>query len=335
MIKRIIQRIIVGVGVALILSFIYSKVNASTITDMLDLTQKSWGGSSSVTSTTFTLYSNNDQNNAFSWSTDRNNLQDFTGYTHFIFTYTMSFNEVTQYVYDNSLGRGIQIGNSLINYEFYYLYHGTYYNCDTHDTYVICRAPKNYVNGNIRLFFGISHYNYGYCLNNQCTTDRIKGYVQISPNYYFGNLNSEKLQQQIIESNNNNTQVQQNIYDSINDDTPVLDQDVSSNANDWSSKNANNGVINQLVQMPITLLNGVVSGLSGTCTPYNLGNLFGTDLILPCVNMSNILGSVWTLIDVIISGVFIFLFGGRCVKMFNDFTNLRSGQIDQLYGGGN
>lgn len=127
----------------------------------------------------------------------------------------------------------------------------------------------------------------------------------------------------------------QNIQNSITSEESPSTSDVTGNTDYWASNNANNGVINQLVQMPITLLNAVVNGLSSSCSPYNLGSLFGTDLILPCVNMSNILGSLWTLIDVIISGIFIFIFGGRCVKIFNDFTNLKGGQVDQLYGGGN
>lgn len=126
-----------------------------------------------------------------------------------------------------------------------------------------------------------------------------------------------------------------NVNDSITSEEAPSTDDVSGNTNDWSSNNAESGVINQLVQMPITLLNSVVNGLTSSCSPYNLGSLFGTDLILPCVNMSNILGSLWTLIDVIISGIFIFIFGGRCVKIFNDFTNLKGGQVEQLYGGGN
>lgn len=124
------------------------------------------------------------------------------------------------------------------------------------------------------------------------------------------------------------------INNSLNDDTAPSTSDISSSSSDWSSNNIDSGVINNLVLMPISLLNSVVNGLSGTCSTYYIGELWGENLTLPCINLSNILGTVWTIIDVIMSGVFIFVFGKRCVKIFNDFTNLRSGQIDSLYGGG-
>jgi len=126
-----------------------------------------------------------------------------------------------------------------------------------------------------------------------------------------------------------------NVNNSINNSTPVSDSDVSGNASDWASNNSDSPVINQLVLMPVTLLNAFVNGLSSTCSTYSFGTLFDTELTLPCINMSQKLGVVWTTIDVILSGVFIFIFGKRCVKIFNDFTNLRSGQIDSLYGGDN
>lgn len=137
---------------------------------------------------------------------------------------------------------------------------------------------------------------------------------------------------------NNNTEVNQNITNvnnSLNDDTPPSNNEISGNTNDWSSYNIDNGVINNLVLMPITLLNSFVNGMNNTCSSYDFGELWGEHLILPCIDLSQMLGTVWSIIDIILSGVFIYIFGKQCVKIFNDFTNLRSGQIDTLYGGGN
>ena len=139
----------------------------------------------------------------------------------------------------------------------------------------------------------------------------------------------------VVSSVNNVNNSINNVNNSINDSTPVSNNDVSGNATDWASNNVDSPVINQLVLMPITLLNAFVNGLSSSCSTYSFGTLFDTELTLPCINLSQKLGVVWATIDIILSGVFIFVFGKRCVKIFNDFTNLRSGQIDSLYGGDN
>lgn len=99
----------------------------------------------------------------------------------------------------------------------------------------------------------------------------------------------------------------------------------------FSDNNADNGVINQLVTMPITLTQAFLNGFNGSCSPYNLGNLLGTDLILPCINPGNYLGVLWNVIDVIISGMFIYIFGKRLVKIFNDVTNMKENQIDEVF----
>ena len=176
--------------------------------------------------------------------------------------------------------------------------------------------------------------------------------------------NANQNRQQIINNQNTNTQNiinnqntnQQQTHNDMNDlknkqdttnqklddvnntlsseDAPS-NNDVSSKTNDWASKNASTGPISGMVLMPITLLNAYTSGMNSTCSPYNLGNLYGTDIILPCINVSNYLGStLWGVIDILFSGLMIFAMGKKFVKIFNDFTNLRDNQIDELYGGG-
>lgn len=126
-----------------------------------------------------------------------------------------------------------------------------------------------------------------------------------------------------------------NVNNSLNDSTPPSGTEISGSSSEWNSYNSDNGVINNLVLMPVTLLNSFVNGMNNSCSSYDLGELWGEHIILPCINLSDMLGTVWSIIDIILSGVFIFVFGKQCVKIFNDFTNLRSGQIDTLYGGGN
>ena len=96
-----------------------------------------------------------------------------------------------------------------------------------------------------------------------------------------------------------------------------------------------NGTITNLLQLPITLLLAFSSNLGGACYYYNLGALFGTNLIMPCVNLSELLGStLWSTIDIIISGFMIYAIGKKMIRIFNDLTSLKDNQIDDLYGGG-
>lgn len=134
------------------------------------------------------------------------------------------------------------------------------------------------------------------------------------------------------------TNIQQNtqqINDAINDSSIDSSNAVSS-ASSWNSKNATNGTITQLLTLPITLLNAIVSGISTSCSSFSLGILFGTNITLPCINLSNIIGSsLFTTIDILFSGFMILAISKKLIKIFNDFTNLKSNQIDELYGGGN
>lgn len=148
-------------------------------------------------------------------------------------------------------------------------------------------------------------------------------------------INIYNLSGDVATAINQNTQAVNEVNNSINDDSGVSNNDVSGGASDWASNNATSGAINQLVLMPITLLQSFTNGINGACQTYDFGELWGTHITLPCINLSTTLGSVWTIVDIIMSGIFIFIFGKRCVKIFNDFTNLKSGQIDSLYGGGN
>lgn len=153
-------------------------------------------------------------------------------------------------------------------------------------------------------------------------------------------INNQNNNTQNIINNQNQNQQQTNeklddINNSLNDETGVSQNDVSNKTDEWSSKLAGTGPVSNMVLMPITLLNGYLNGFNSTCSTFNLGNLMGTDIILPCINISNYLGStLWNVIDILFSGFMIYAIGKKFVKIFNDFTNLRDNQMDELYGGG-
>lgn len=140
----------------------------------------------------------------------------------------------------------------------------------------------------------------------------------------------------ITNSQNNTTNAINGVNDSINNDTVSTNTQNSSTASSWASQSASDSVVSDMVLMPITLLNAFSSGFSGSCQAYNLGSLYGTNLTLPCINIQNYLGStLWGIIDVLMSGFLIYGIGKKFVRVFNDFTNLKDSQVDELYGGGN
>ena len=138
-----------------------------------------------------------------------------------------------------------------------------------------------------------------------------------------------------------NQQIQNDIKSSVNDvkdtikDSSIDNNQATSSASTWNSKNATNGVITQLLTLPISLLQAIVNGIQTTCSSFSLGSLFGTNITLPCINISSLIGSgLFTTIDILFSGFMILSISKKMIKIFNDFTNLKSNQIDELYGGG-
>lgn len=115
------------------------------------------------------------------------------------------------------------------------------------------------------------------------------------------------------------------INGSINNDNV---DDPSSSINSFKDKIATNGVITQLIGLPVTLFTKVLNSVNGTCSTYNLGSLFGTDLILPCVNIQNYLGtSLWTVIDVLISGLFVYSISRKFIKVFESMSSMNEGDV--------
>lgn len=130
--------------------------------------------------------------------------------------------------------------------------------------------------------------------------------------------------------NNNANEIKNDIKDSSIDNN-----NTSSSANDWASKNASNGTITQLLTLPISLLTNITNSINSSCSSFSLGTLFDTELVLPCINLNDYLGSsLVSIIDILFSGFMIYNIAKKLIKIFNDFTNLKSNQIDEIYGGG-
>lgn len=131
--------------------------------------------------------------------------------------------------------------------------------------------------------------------------------------------------QQIINQGQQTNEKLNDINNSINNGDV---DDPSSSINSFKDKIATNGVITQLIGLPVTLFTKVLNSVNGTCSTYNLGSLFGTDLILPCVNIQNYLGSsLWSIIDVLISGLFVYSISRKFIKVFESMSSMNEGDV--------
>lgn len=100
--------------------------------------------------------------------------------------------------------------------------------------------------------------------------------------------------------------------------------DTSKTSIEDKSADASNSPISSLLTLPLKLLNNINTGLSGTCSSFNLGSLFGTDLILPCINLEQRLGTfLWGLIDSFFCIFLIYNVGMLAIKIWTDVIMMK------------
>lgn len=152
--------------------------------------------------------------------------------------------------------------------------------------------------------------------------------------------NNEFSTQDIIVNDNQNTQdiidSQQDTTDAINglndNITSEADPNTSSSISDMNGNVASDTPITDLITMPLTLMNAYINGINGSCSSYSLGNLLGTNLSLPCINIQNIIGSeLWSIIDVLVSIFLIFNISKLFISAFDNITSLKD-DFNTLYG---
>ena len=131
--------------------------------------------------------------------------------------------------------------------------------------------------------------------------------------------------------NNQNTNAQQAHNDAVNTQNTIKDDSIdnpNSSINTIKNSLATNGVITSLVVLPVTLYQAILNSVNGTCATFSLGSLFGTNLTIPCINVANYLGTtLWGSIDVIISGIFIYMISRKMVKVFHQLSSLKEGDV--------
>ena len=139
-----------------------------------------------------------------------------------------------------------------------------------------------------------------------------------------------------VDAINNQTQIIKDQTTIINNNLNDLNDNITSDdiddpdsfINTIKNSVATNGTITQLITLPITLYQKVLDSINGTCSQFNLGSLYGTNLIMPCIDLDEYLGStLWSTIDIICSGVFVLTIARKMIKAFNNFTSLKEGDV--------
>lgn len=169
----------------------------------------------------------------------------------------------------------------------------------------------------------------------------ISSIVAVNSSYTQQVINNKS--NEIIQAIQNGTQAQQqtaqntsDINNNIQDssiDTSTSDRSTSSFSNTTNSSMSNTPVSN-LITLPITFLSGVNSAISGQCTNVNYIELFGYQLVLPCLNLSERLGNVWTIIDTIFSCMLIFSIGKSLVGTFARLSDMDTNIMYECYANG-
>lgn len=141
------------------------------------------------------------------------------------------------------------------------------------------------------------------------------------------NDTNNKLQTMIDLQNQNNqtqTQIQNNTKetnDLIKDDSSISNDKITDITN--IDTNTSNTPVSDFITLPITLLNKYNTSMNSSCNSINLGSLLGTDLIIPCINLEQRLGSnLWSIIDKLFSFFMVFNIAMFCISIFERLTSL-------------
>ena len=99
-----------------------------------------------------------------------------------------------------------------------------------------------------------------------------------------------------------------------NDDAPDID---------LSLNESSDTPISDLLTMPLTILNTLITNLSDTCSNYTIPFFFGTTVTFPCFTLSDYLGTTVTnYIDLFICLYMCYNIAMLCISVFDDITSL-------------
>lgn len=152
----------------------------------------------------------------------------------------------------------------------------------------------------------------------------------------FNTVNTNILNAQNSINNNMNImkneikQKQQETTDAVQEQTDFLKDTSTPNSGDidnvLNTVNTNNANVSDLVNLIPSTLQVIINGFNQGCSGgYSLGSLFGTELVLPCINPVEFLGSfLWGIIDSILCLFYLIPFSKWLVNTYNDLTSLKN-----------
>lgn len=127
-------------------------------------------------------------------------------------------------------------------------------------------------------------------------------------------------QQQTTTAVEDNTQAVNDVNDTLNDSSTDNPSNSFSNMN---SQIGTNTVISDLLTLPIRFYQTILNNVNSSCSPYNLGSLFNTNITLPCINIEDLLGStIFTIIDIGLCGIFVWSIRKKFITIFQNITSL-------------
>lgn len=149
--------------------------------------------------------------------------------------------------------------------------------------------------------------------------------VEGSPDPILGAIGSIGQQNNtIIEQNKETNEKLEGIDSSIKDDNVNVSDDTISDLEGFLPEN---GVITQLITLPLSLYQHVLNSINSSCSDFSLGTLYGTELIIPCFTLDGYFGSFWNILDLMISGFFVYTIAKKMIAVFNNMSNLEEGDI--------
>lgn len=139
--------------------------------------------------------------------------------------------------------------------------------------------------------------------------------------------------QTIIDNQNQNAQQQhqdaQNINNSITSDNISGNNSTTTINNLGGTFQTQQDFLLNLIKLPYTFFSALSNTIQNQCSPLTIGTIFDYNLVMPCVNLSNLLGDVWTLIiDVIFAGVIASAFVRRVTKYIREVCTLDTNALN-------
>lgn len=148
--------------------------------------------------------------------------------------------------------------------------------------------------------------------------------IQNSSSSIINNQNQNT--QQIISSQQDTTDAINDLNDTIKDGSIPSDTDSKiNNITSAITANQNSNIVQIATFIPQTLQQ-ILNGFNNSCSGgYSLGTLYGTELILPCINPVDYLGSfLWGVIDSILCLCYLIPLCKFLVNKYNDLTSLKN-----------